>query len=105
VSGRRYALTTEWRIMRAAGSKMQAPTSRRRLCCDSLGDCLPDLEAWDHLLSVYAGRKQVTARADVWGNGIIRGQEPRRMTRRCAPLHVSLPLLSGLVRVLRTGSA
>jgi hypothetical protein len=84
---------------------MHAPTSIRRLCCCCLGDFLPDLEALDHLLSVYAGRKQVTARAEVLGNGTRRGQEPLRMTRRFEPLHAPLPLPSGLVRVLRTGSA
>jgi hypothetical protein len=86
---------------------MHAPTSIRRLCCYSLGDFLPDLEALDHLLSVYAGyagRKQVTARAEVLGNETIRGQEPLRMTRRFEPLHAPLPLSSGLVRVLRMGS-
>ena len=43
----------------------------------------------------------MTARPKVLGDGTIRGKEPLGVARGLKPLHASLPLAGGLVRVLR----
>jgi hypothetical protein len=44
----------------------------------------------------------MTTRTEVLSNGAIGCEEPLCLTRRFKPLHSSLPLPGGLMRVLRT---
>ena len=62
---------------------------------------MPDLEAWGHEVALGGSGESVASRAERLGAGSIRGQEPRRMTRRFELLHVPLPLTCGLVGRLR----
>jgi hypothetical protein len=54
-----------------------------------------------HLLAVVAGREEMTARAEVLGNGTIGGKKALGVPRGLKALPTLLPLTGGLVRVVK----
>jgi hypothetical protein len=65
----------------------------------------PGVESLAHLLTVRGGRTPMPPRAEVLGNRTIRGQEPLGVPGGLEPLHASLPLTRGLMRILRANGA
>jgi hypothetical protein len=49
-------------------------------------DFLPGIASFPHLLTVFRGREEVTARAEVWGDGTIDREAALGVTRGCKPL-------------------
>jgi hypothetical protein len=49
-------------------------------------DFLPGMVSFPHLLTVFRGREEVTARAEVWGDGTIDREAALGVTRGCKPL-------------------
>jgi DNA invertase Pin-like site-specific DNA recombinase len=49
-------------------------------------DFLPGMASFPHLLTVFRGREEVTARAEVWGDGTIDREAALGVTRGCKPL-------------------
>ena len=52
-------------------------------------------------MTVLRGREAVTSRAEVLGDGAIRGEEPLGVSWGLEPLHPPLSLTGGLVRIFR----
>jgi hypothetical protein len=64
-------------------------------------DFPPALESVGHFSAVLGGRKLVTSRSEVLGDGTIRGQKPVGVLWRLKPLHAPLPLARRLVGIFR----
>src|SRR5262245_23927982 len=60
----------------------------------------PTLKAVFHLCAVCRRGQQMPSWSEVLGNGAIRGQESLRMPGGLKPLHATLPLARGPMRVL-----
>jgi hypothetical protein len=60
---------------------------------------LPDLEVLGHFLAIRGRGESVASRAEVLRDGTIRGEKPLGVPWRLEPLHPSLPLACGLMRV------
>jgi hypothetical protein len=70
------------------------------LCDDGKArDVLPGVEPSPQLLTVCGGWEEVASRAEMLGDGTIRGEEPLRVSRRLEALQESLPLAGRLVGV------
>jgi hypothetical protein len=65
----------------SSGMKVYPLSGSDPLCCCSPRDFVPQLKSLDHNLALCGGRKPVPSRAEVFGDGPIRGEEPLRMTR------------------------
>ena len=86
------ALSTYCVLSRSSGKEVYPPSASAPLCCCRPRDFVPHLEAMGHDLAIRGGREPVAARSEVLGDWSIRGEEPRRMTRRLEPLHAPLTL-------------
>ena len=91
------ALSTYCVLSRSSGKEVYPPSASAPLGCCRPRDVVPHLEAMGHDVALRGDREPVAARSDVVGERSIRGEEPRRMTRRLEPLQAPLTLASRLM--------
>src|SRR5215211_2232392 len=95
------ALSTYCLLTCLSARKVEDPQRFRYLRSSEPCHFLPALEALDHLFSIGPGGEAVASRAEMLGNGTIRGEESLGVPRGFEGLHPPLPLPGGLVRILR----